>query len=241
MSEFALDILKGVLKSLLTTAVLAGLAYLAYLLPFVQKIFFSDWKIYSIFLLTLVVFFLFWQSVKNRKCIIELQSDVESLRGTSSKTANKSHVKKVKESLKKEFQDIVDDAKKELSRTLEAHENRMKSMEGDIYRTLAHFWDSQESYSVAFVWWIRAAKVFSAPNVDEQKLARIALTSAKESAEKIKYGFSLTTEFVGEYQEIVKQVPDEYKIEKDLLDSAVKDALARKPAPVAATSHINTQ
>ena len=59
---------------------------------------------------------------------------------------------------------------------------------------------------------------------------RIALGSAKESADKIKWGFELNYDLIGEYQRLFIEIDDKiYKIEKDLLDKAIKDVLNKKP------------
>lgn len=106
------------------------------------------------------------------------------------------------------------------------HENKIIFLQGSVYRALGEFWNSEKSYSVAFVWWIRAAHKFAL--VGDERLARISLGSARDSAEKIKYGYEID-DVLGEYQGLISEIDNDiYKIEKELLDKEVKSALERK-------------
>jgi hypothetical protein len=100
-------------------------------------------------------------------------------------------------------------------------------LRGEVYRTLGQFWDSEKKYSTAFIWWIRAAYDLSLAG--EEALTRIALSSAKESVEKVESSYALDYDIIGEYQHLFSEISDKtYKIEKDMLDKAIKNALDKK-------------
>lgn len=147
-----------------------------------------------------------------------------------------------KTQIKKEVSDVFDEFKNDintaneentkvladnLASQLAQHESMITSLRGEVYRTLGQFWDSEKSFSTAFIWWIRAAYQFS--QAGEETLVRLALSSAKDSVERIALGFELNYDLIGEYQRLFSEINDKmYKIEKDLLDKAIKDALNRK-------------
>ncbi|MDO8452829.1 MAG: hypothetical protein Q7S79_03705, partial [bacterium] len=84
-----------------------------------------------------------------------------------------------------------------------------------------------KNYSTAFIWWARAAENFA--SIKEKSLTQIALKAAKTVVENIQSRTELSTQVIGEYQEIFSKIDDTiYKIEKDLLDKAVKDVLVKK-------------
>lgn len=149
-----------------------------------------------------------------------------------SKSEIRKEVAEAKEKMKVEFGEIFKEQSSALTIKIEAVSNQqkrtVKSLRGRIYRTLGSFWDSQKSYSVAFIWWIRAAYNFA--SVGEESLARIALGSAKESVEKVKYGYQLDYKDIGEFQNLLSEIDSQlYKIEKEMLDEAFKQTLSRKP------------
>lgn len=143
----------------------------------------------------------------------------------------KNEVERVIDELKKKIEDENKQKIKILTNSLASelvkHENQITFLRGQVYRTLGQFWDSEKKYSTAFIWWVRAANNFS--KAGEERLTRLALESAKESVEKVKFGFELNFDLIGEYQRLFAEIDDKiYKIEKDLLDKALKDALNRK-------------
>jgi len=135
--------------------------------------------------------------------------------------------KKIEEKFTKEFEKKSKLISENLASELVKHENMITSLRGEVYRTLGQFWDSEKQYNTAFIWWIRSAHNLALAG--EENITRIALGSAKESVEKIKFGFELNYDLIGEYQRLFAEVDDKiYKIEKELLDKAIKDALNRK-------------
>src|SRR3989344_5441 len=106
------------------------------------------------------------------------------------------------------------------------HENDITTLNGSVFRTLGEFWDSEKDHDVAFIWWLRAANKFSLSG--EDKFTRISLQHAKDSVERVGYAYQLNSEWVGEYQKLILEISDEYKIEKELLDIAIKETLKRK-------------
>ena len=141
--------------------------------------------------------------------------------------------KEVDAEVKRVKEDVLADAKKqlqeqnaELTKSINDHSQEIAYVRGEVYRTLGEFWDSQERFPTAFIWWMRAAQKFWKNN---EKLARIALGSAKESVERIDKGYLLNSDLIGEFQKIMPEIDDvRYKIEKELLDKAIKDVLIKK-------------
>jgi len=135
-------------------------------------------------------------------------------------------------------QELIDDIEQKykiitdnLASELAKHEELMNYLRGEVYRTLGQFWDSEKSYSIAFIWWMRASSNFALAG--DEKLVRISLSSACKSAKKVSSKYELTTEIVGEYQTIFGDIDSKlYRIEKELLDKEVKDALVREFKPV---------
>lgn len=108
------------------------------------------------------------------------------------------------------------------------HENSIAILRGEVYRTLGLFWTSEKSHASAFIWWIRAAHAYAVGR--DEDMTRIALGSAKESVEKVSDAYQLVADIIGEFQRLIAEIDEKiYKIEKDLLDKALKDALNRKP------------
>jgi len=137
-------------------------------------------------------------------------------------------IKEIKEKIREEFEEKNRQITENLARELIQHKEEITILRGEISRQMAQFWDSEKSFSVAFIWWIRAAHHFARAN--DENMTRISLSSAKESVEKIIWGFELNYDLIGEYQRLFSQIDDKlYKLEKDLLDNAIKDALNRKP------------
>ena len=143
-----------------------------------------------------------------------------------------------KEEIKKEVELKVDGEIKKIERkekdlvgqiaeSLEDQKSEIRSLRSTIYRTLGQFWDSEKSYSTAFIWWIRAAHSYS--KVEDEELTRICLSNARDSVSKIEYAFQLDTNLVGEFQNLFADIDDgKYKIEKDLLSLAVKNKLTQQ-------------
>lgn len=135
--------------------------------------------------------------------------------------------------VKKEMEGMVNEKMETLENMFEVgmaqNEAAIGILTGQNYLTLGQFWDSEEDYNVAFIWWLRGAHQFS--KISEDKLARICLSGAKSSLERIRYGSDLRTDDIGEYQKLTVEIPDSYKIEKDLLDTAFKETLTRKFTP----------
>ena len=148
-----------------------------------------------------------------------------------SKEQIRKEIEKISEDFKKAIQDENEAKIKELSENLAKklveHEDMITVLRGTVHRTLGQFWDSEKSYATAFIWWIRAAHNFSIAG--EENLARLALGSARESVEKINFGYELNYDLIGEYQRLFAEINDKlYKIEKDLLDTAIKGTLSKK-------------
>lgn len=134
---------------------------------------------------------------------------------------------KLKEEIEEEFEQKTQKNHMELSELIAKQEHETVTLTGSVYRTLGQFWDSEKNYGVAFIWWIRAAHKFA--QSDSEKLTRIALAAAKEAVERVMFAYELDTESVGEYQKLLPEIADTYKIEKDLLDLSIKEALKRNP------------
>jgi|SRR3990167_6088433 len=104
-------------------------------------------------------------------------------------------------------------------------ESNVGVTKGEVYRSMGLFWDSQKSYSVAFIWWIRAAYEFFM--IVDESLTRICLNNAQASVSKIT-SVAQITDSIGEYQKTTSKIDGKlYKMEKDQLDSAVKAALEK--------------
>jgi hypothetical protein len=143
------------------------------------------------------------------------------------KSEVKEGVKETKEEIKKEFEDKNKQLAKDLKNDLIRHESEITILRGEICRQMGQFWDSEKNFSVAFIWWIRGANNFA--HGGDEDMTRICLSSTKNSVEKIKYGYELNYDIIGEYQRLFAGIDDKnYKIEKDLLDKAVKDTLDKK-------------
>ncbi|OGH91786.1 MAG: hypothetical protein A2534_04650 [Candidatus Magasanikbacteria bacterium RIFOXYD2_FULL_39_9] len=155
---------------------------------------------------------------------------------------SKSQVQKIEESLQKKFNESVNKLKgdlraelkleielykKELQPVITKHENEILIVKGQAYRALAELWGSQKDYRASFAWWIRAADSFN--SADSEALTRVCLSLAREVVEKIEYGFEISTDIVGEYQNVMKKIKNtNYKIEKELLEKALKATLDKK-------------
>lgn len=135
-------------------------------------------------------------------------------------------VKQVEKRLFEEYKKKVDFLVEVASASERKLSNQMQSLQAGIYRTMGHFFDSEKSYRVSFVWWIRAAGIYV--SVDDEKLARIALNNATNSLENIKYSYEIN-DHIGEYQNIISSIDDsKYGIEKSVLNEAVKKILQNK-------------
>lgn len=148
-----------------------------------------------------------------------------------SKNQIQSEISELAKQLKQELQNDLDQKSKSIRDQMAAdiikHEGMLSILRGEVYRTLGQFWDSEKSYSTAFIWWIRAALSFHEAN--DENMTRIALESAKLSVEKVENDYELSASIKGEYQTLFQNIDGVvYRIEKELLDSEVKKALNRK-------------
>ena len=101
--------------------------------------------------------------------------------------------------------------------------NDLISLRGEIYRGHGNLWLSQKNYSVAFIWWMRAANEYYTSKTDN--MVRLCLDSAKTSLEGIENTYEITTDNIGESQQILNKLTDDsYKIEKE----AILDILKQK-------------
>jgi hypothetical protein len=132
---------------------------------------------------------------------------------------------KLKEKSDKEFNEKMENLQSIFSTGMAQHEVAISRLSGSNYRALGYFFDSEKQYSTAFIWWFRAAHEFS--KVPQDNLTRICLSGAKNSIERVKYGFELNTDTIGEYQKLLPDISDVYKIEKDMLDKAFKTTLTK--------------
>ncbi|MDD5068205.1 MAG: hypothetical protein PHS53_00755 [Candidatus Pacebacteria bacterium] len=147
---------------------------------------------------------------------------------------SKEHIKKetdlhfveLRKQIQKDFDEKTENLESMFSTGMAQHDTAIGTLRGQTYRTLGQFWDSEKSYATAFLWWFRAASAFA--SVAEAPLTRICLTGAKRSIERVESGFELRPDDIGEYQGLLTKIDDSYKIEKDLLDIALKAALVRE-------------
>lgn len=149
----------------------------------------------------------------------------------TSKNRIKDFVLEETNKVKKELHDNIDikveEFKNSLDEAINAQKYDIRALRGEIYRTLGQFHDSQKDYNVAFIWWIRAAHNFS--KCGDENITRISLGGAKESVEKVQYGFELDYRTIGEYQELIGEIDSvKYKIEKEMLEKAIKNVLEKK-------------
>jgi len=86
------------------------------------------------------------------------------------------------ENVKDHMADAIKQLDKENKQTIDkiqANANReITRLRGEIYRTFASHWKSQQAFETAFLWWVRCANEFS--QVNESNLTKIALSSAIE-------------------------------------------------------------
>lgn len=137
------------------------------------------------------------------------------------------YFKKLKEQSDIEFNNKMTSLESTYLAGMAQHETAIGRLTAFNYRTLGQFWDSEKNYSTAFIWWFRGAHQFA--KISNEKLARICLSAAKESIERVQYGFELDTDIIGEYQKLLLEISDSYKIEKDLIDKTLKETLIKKP------------
>ncbi len=136
----------------------------------------------------------------------------------------KDGVKEIREEIRKEFEEKNEQIKNKFVTEISRHDYDIMILRGEISRQMGQFWDSQKTYSTAFIWWIRAADNFA--RTKDEKMTRIALNSAKDAIEKIQYASEINYDILGEYQRLFSEIDDGiYKIEKDSLDKAIKNAL----------------
>ena len=153
---------------------------------------------------------------------------------TQIKKESDAHFLELKEQMERGLNEKMENLENIFSTSTVQQKIQIGKLSGQNFRTLGHFWDSQKNYGIAFIWWFRAAHQFV--STSDETLARICLSGAKESIEKVKYGFELQSDYVGEYQKLSLEIPDTYKIEKEMLDTAIKSALLRKIPVVTPTT-----
>ncbi len=107
------------------------------------------------------------------------------------------------------------------------HEKEIGRLSGFNYRALGQVWQNSERYDNAFIWWFRASAEFA--KIEDDKLTRFCLSKAKNCLDRIESGSDLSTGVIGDYQKLLADLPDAYKIEKDLVDASIKQVLAKKP------------
>lgn len=137
-----------------------------------------------------------------------------------------SYTKEIKEQSEKEFNEKMEKLQNNFSSGMAEHEKAIGRLTATNYRTLGQFWDSEKNYSTAFIWWFRGANQFA--KVLDEKLARICLSGAKNALERIESRLDLQPDTIGEYQKLLSEIPDSYKIEKDLIDQVIKNILQKK-------------
>lgn len=167
--------------------------------------------IFSLIVAGLIAFYVFfnWRTSKSQ---IKKEADA--------------HFLEVKEQIEKEFIEKMENLQTLFATGMSQQKNEIGKLTGQNYRTLGEFWDSEKKYSTAFIWWFRGAHQFAL--VSSESLARVCLSSAKESIERVAFAFELDTDTIGEYQKLILEIPDTYKIEKEMLDSAFKATLLKK-------------
>jgi len=146
----------------------------------------------------------------------------------------KKEVKEQIRSIKKELNDDLAEKQKALIGVITERLNQgdveINLLRGEVYRSMAQFWDSQSSFSTAFIWWTRAAFYFSL--VKDENMARISLGAAKRSVERVGSGYELGANIMGEAQRLISLIDNNiYRVEKELLYEALKVALS-KTAPL---------
>lgn len=223
-----MDIVKDVVKNLLTTGLSVAVTSLVIWISPLKNLFLNHIiEIVEVVLfVALLISFAILSKVSHRCNVLE--KELKTQKNLVSKTISKGNIKKLEDELRKEIEAQVVNAKKEAQDGLLQHEDAIGTLRGQVYRTLGQFWDSQYVYSTAFIWWIRAVAEFV--QVGNEKMARLALEASAQSAKSIESGTDLNYKLIGEYQRLFAGIPDsQYKIEKDLLDREIKGALERKP------------
>lgn len=140
----------------------------------------------------------------------------------------KEEVGKQINAIKKELNDELDLKQKALVDVITGRLNQgdidINLLRGEVYRSMAQFWDSQSSFSTAFIWWTRAAFYFSL--IKDENMARMCLGAAKRSVERVGSGYELGADIMGESQRLISLIDNNvYRVEKDLLYEALKIAL----------------
>jgi len=146
-----------------------------------------------------------------------------------------------KEEVKKKVDEQIEVVKKELSDDLNQRQKALVDsiterlnqgdidislLRGEVYRSMALFWDSQKSYGSAFIWWTRAAFYFSL--IKDENLTRISLGAARMAVDKVSSSYELGTDIMGESQRLISSIDNHvYKVEIDLLYESLKVALSK--------------
>lgn len=134
-----------------------------------------------------------------------------------------------KEETEAKLKKVIEAIAKSIDEKFKDQESKIVRIEADLSRTTASSLDNRKIYNMAFGWWIRAADDYSF--LGDEKFIRICLNAAKNSVEKITEPSDLDNDLIGNYQKTMPKIDDKiYKIEKDLLDKAVKSKLEQKPA-----------
>jgi len=145
-----------------------------------------------------------------------------------------SEKKGLEDSLKTYIDEALSGIKKDMENMRKSHEYITSGLEakynyvrGEVYRSMALFWDSQKSFPIALLWWVRASDSFN--KCAEDILTRNCLSSAANSASKVEYSFEIDANDSSEIQELLVRIDNErYKVEKEVLFDALKAALSKK-------------
>ncbi len=199
-----------------------------------SHILYTQLTIFSIMVGALVAlyFFFSWRvnNGKIKKLVDEMKNELKKdIQELTSK--EKILINSDIDRFKVEIKTIVDTKNKETETKLNelTLQNKLDVtiLRGEIYRTLGEYWNSQKNFETSFLWWVRSSEQFNRGG--DAKMVRIALGSAKDVVSKVDYGVSLSPSIIGEYQRLMTLISDNfYKIEKDLLESELKNALNRK-------------
>ena len=124
--------------------------------------------------------------------------------------------------------------KKEFSSKLDDHDSRMNGLMGEIYRAVGQSWNSQNKYSLAFIWFLRSTEGFVMSQDDT--MIRIMLGLTQESLAKVKNPSEISSGDLGEFQNLLKLITDpRFKMERELLETTMKIILEKKLPTISIT------
>ena len=215
---------KEIGKQIVVALIVVGIITLGSLVPttrpYLLKLF-SYWKEIVLLVLLFLIIYLFHENKKLSKSYNLLNKKIDDFQKLPL-------AETITKKLIKEFKEKNEQLRKSLAIDIQKHEEEITILRAEIYRTLGQYWESQNQYSTAFIWWMRAAEQFVLAR--DKNLARISLGAAKQNVERVQYATQLDYSLIGEYQGIFSKIPNEiYKIEKDLLEKAIKIVLEKRP------------